>query len=45
MNIRRGTTRVTLDADAQNEPGAVRLYERVGMHVNSCGVTLERTDV
>jgi len=40
---RRGTTRVTLGVDAQNETGAVRLYERVGMHVDACGVAFERT--
>jgi mycothiol synthase len=39
---RRGTTRVTLDVDAQNETGAVRLYERVGMVVETCGVAFER---
>jgi mycothiol synthase len=39
---RRGTTRVTLDVDAQNETGAVALYERVGMHVDSCGVAFEK---
>jgi len=38
----RGITRVTLDVDAQNETGAVRLYERVGMHVDSCGVAFEK---
>jgi mycothiol synthase len=42
---RRGTMRVTLDVDSQNETGAVRLYERVGMHVDSCGVAFEKTDV
>jgi mycothiol synthase len=40
---RRGSRRVTLDVDAQNETGAVRLYERVGMHVDSCGVAYEKT--
>jgi ribosomal protein S18 acetylase RimI-like enzyme len=40
---RRGTTRVTLDVDAQNETGAVRLYERVGMVVESCGVAFEKS--
>ena len=40
---RRGTTRVTLDVDSQNETGAVALYERVGMHVDSCGVAFEKT--
>jgi mycothiol synthase len=39
---RRGTTRVTLDVDAQNETGAVALYERVGMHVEKCGVAFEK---
>jgi len=39
---RRGTTRVTLDVDAQNETGAVRLYERVGMVVETCGVAFEK---
>jgi GNAT superfamily N-acetyltransferase len=39
---RRGMTRVTLDVDAQNETGAVRLYERVGMHVEACGVAFEK---
>jgi mycothiol synthase len=39
---RRGTTRVTLDVDSQNETGAVRLYERVGMRVDSCGVAFEK---
>jgi mycothiol synthase len=39
---RRGTTRVTLDVDSQNATGAVRLYERVGMHVESCGVAFEK---
>src|SRR5262245_33190180 len=39
---RRGTTRVTLDVDTQNETGAVKLYERVGMQVDSCGVAFEK---
>ena len=39
---RRGTTRVTLDVDTQNETGAVELYERVGMHVDACGVAFEK---
>jgi mycothiol synthase len=39
---RRGTSRVTLDVDSQNETGAVALYERVGMHVDSCGVAFEK---
>jgi mycothiol synthase len=40
---RRGTTRVTLDVDSQNATGAVALYERVGMHVETCGVAFEKT--
>ena len=40
---RRGTTRVTLDVDSQNATGAVALYERVGMQVESCGVAFEKT--
>ena len=40
---RRGTTRVTLDVDTQNETGAVVLYERVGMRVDSCGVLFEKS--
>ena len=40
---RRGTTRVTLDVDSQNATGAVALYERVGMHVDACGVAFEKT--
>lgn len=39
---RRGTTRVTLDVDSQNATGAVALYERVGMYVDSCGVAFEK---
>jgi len=39
---RRGTTRVTLDVDSQNETGAVRLYERVGMHVEQENVVFEK---
>jgi mycothiol synthase len=39
---RRGTTRVTLDVDSQNATGAVALYERVGMHVDACGVAFEK---
>ncbi len=38
----RGTTRVTLDVDSENATGAVRLYERVGMHVEACGVAFEK---
>jgi ribosomal protein S18 acetylase RimI-like enzyme len=41
---RRGTTRVTLDVDSQNATGAVALYERVGMHVDSCGVAFEKAN-
>ena len=41
---RRGTTRVTLDVDAQNPTGAVSLYERVGMYVDSCGVAFEKAN-
>ena len=40
---RRGTTRVTLDVDSQNETGAVAVYERVGMYVEACGVAFEKT--
>jgi mycothiol synthase len=40
---RRGITRVTLDVDSQNASGAVALYERVGMHVDTCGVAFEKT--
>ena len=39
---RRGTTRVTLDVDAQNATGAVALYERVGMSVETSGVAFEK---
>lgn len=39
---RRGTPRVTLDVDAQNETGATQLYKRVGMHVDMCGVAFEK---
>jgi len=41
---RRGTTRVSLDVDSQNETGAVRLYERVGMKVDACGVAFEKSN-
>jgi mycothiol synthase len=40
---RRGTKRVTLDVDSQNSTGAVALYERVGMRVDTCGVAFEKT--
>ncbi len=39
---RRGVTRVTLGVDAQNPTGATQLYERVGMHVESCTVVFEK---
>ena len=39
---RRGTTRVTLGVDAQNETGATHLYERVGMHIETCAVAFEK---
>jgi GNAT superfamily N-acetyltransferase len=39
---RRGTPRVTLDVDSQNETGATQLYERVGMQVEMCGVAFEK---
>ena len=41
---RRGKTRVTLDVDSQNATGAVALYERVGMYVDSCGVAFEKAN-
>jgi len=41
---RRGTTRVTLDVDSENATGAVALYERVGMHVDACGVAFEKAN-
>ncbi|MGH3007948.1 MAG: GNAT family N-acetyltransferase [Gaiellaceae bacterium] len=41
---RRGTTRVTLDVDTQNETGATHLYERVGMNVETCGVAFEKAN-
>ena len=41
---RRGTSRVTLDVDSQNETGATQLYERVGMHVASCNLTFEKAN-
>ena len=41
----RGTTRITLDVDSQNATGAVALYERVGMHVETCGVAFEKANV
>lgn len=41
---RRGTTRVTLGVDTQNATGATHLYERVGMHVDACGVAFEKAN-
>jgi ribosomal protein S18 acetylase RimI-like enzyme len=40
---RRGATRVALGVDSQNETGAVRLYERVGMHLHRRNTTYEET--
>lgn len=39
---RRGITRVGLGADSQNLTGAIRLYERAGMHVYRCFVDYEK---
>ena len=39
---RRGATRVGLGVDAENMTGAVRLYERVGMHVVRRNDTYEK---
>jgi mycothiol synthase len=38
----RGNTRVTLGVDSENPTGATRLYERVGMKVESESVTFEK---
>jgi mycothiol synthase len=38
----RGVPRVTLGVDAQSPTGATRLYERVGMHVESENVVYEK---
>lgn len=38
----RAATRVGLGVDAENETGAVRLYERVGMHVQRRSTTWEK---
>ena len=38
----RGVSRVTLDVDGENTTGAVRLYERVGMHVQRRSDTYEK---
>jgi mycothiol synthase len=40
---RRGATRVGLGVDSENVTGAVRLYERAGMHVHRLNVTYEKT--
>lgn len=39
----RGFRRVSLGVDSENPTGATRLYERAGMHVESEGVTFEKT--
>ena len=39
---RRGATRVGLGVDSENVTGAVRLYERAGMHVHRLNVTYEK---
>jgi mycothiol synthase len=39
----RGLTRVTLGVDAESPTGATKLYERVGMHVESENVVFEKT--
>lgn len=39
----RGLTRVTLGVDAENPHGATKLYESVGMEVESSMVTFEKT--
>jgi mycothiol synthase len=39
---RRGLTRVTLGVDSENPTGATRLYESVGMSVESTNVTYEK---
>jgi mycothiol synthase len=38
----RGATRVGLGVDTENVTGAVRLYERAGMHVHRLNVTYEK---
>jgi mycothiol synthase len=38
----RGATQVSLGVDSQNETGAVRLYERVGMHIHRRSTTWEK---
>ena len=39
---RRGVIHVSLDVDADSPTGATKLYESVGMHVESETVTFER---
>jgi len=39
---KRGATRVGLGVDSENVTGAVRLYERAGMHVHRLNVTYEK---
>jgi mycothiol synthase len=39
---RRGQTRATLNVDADSPIRATHLYDRVGMHVESCGVVYEK---
>src|SRR5207245_3883261 len=39
---RRGVTRVSLDVDADSPTGATKLYESVGMHVESAMVVYDR---
>jgi mycothiol synthase len=38
----RGLTRVTLGVDSESPTGATKLYERVGMHVESENVVFEK---
>jgi len=40
--LRRGQTRVTLGVDAANPTGATKLYERVGMHVETEATVFEK---
>jgi mycothiol synthase len=40
---RRGLTRITLGVDAESPTGATKLYERVGMHVESENVVFEKS--
>lgn len=39
---KRGTSRISLDVDADNPTGATKLYESVGMHVESSTIVYER---